>query len=42
MTRPPFFDTNILLYSISHDAAEATGRGRDDHKSVPLTRPAWK
>jgi predicted nucleic acid-binding protein len=28
MTRPPFFDTNILLYSISHDAAEAEKRER--------------
>jgi predicted nucleic acid-binding protein len=28
MTAPPFFDTNILLYSISRDAAEAAKRDR--------------
>jgi predicted nucleic acid-binding protein len=28
MTQPPFFDTNILLYSISRDAAEAAKRER--------------
>lgn len=28
MTRPPFFDTNILLYSISRDTAEAEKRER--------------
>jgi predicted nucleic acid-binding protein len=28
MTSPPFFDTNILLYSISRDAAEAMKRDR--------------
>src|SRR5436190_20489193 len=28
MTEPPFFDTNILLYSISRDAAEAEKRER--------------
>jgi predicted nucleic acid-binding protein len=28
MTPPPFFDTNILLYSISRDAAEAEKRER--------------
>ena len=28
MTRPPFFDTNILLYSISRDTAEAAKRER--------------
>ena len=28
MTRPPFFDTDILLYSISHDAAETEKRDR--------------
>jgi predicted nucleic acid-binding protein len=28
MTEPPFFDTNILLYSISRDGAEAEKRER--------------
>src|SRR5216683_4297847 len=28
MTPPPFFDTNILLYSISRDPAEAEKRER--------------
>ena len=28
MTAPPFFDTNILLYSISRDAAETEKRER--------------
>lgn len=28
MIRPPFFDTNVLLYSISRDAAEAAKRER--------------